>query len=381
MTVTTMDQSQHDYDQLDRMMDKTKGRLFFMKGAGLLGSLLCNHKFIWDNSCDTAWCNGETIAFNPDFYLHKLNQDTRVTVLAHELWHTGYDHMHRRGNKDPKLWNIAADFVINNDLDKAGYSFAGLTPCLDHQYDGMTTEQVYALLERDPWRIPVGSQLSDDVVEDDKVSKEAIIKKQVKAVQASKMSKEAGVIPGEMESIIDEFLNPILPWEVLLERFFTDLSNDDYSWRRPSKRYEDEYLPSLMGENGLEHLIYYLDVSGSISDEEIKRFNSEVKSIHENLQPKKLTLVQFDTKIQQEITFEQDDAFEKITVVGRGDTDLEPVRQHIKKHMPTAAVVFSDLYCYPMYDNPGVPIIWIVMANPHAQTSFGKEIHIKREDI
>lgn len=384
MTMMTQQLSQPDFDYalLDRMMEKTKGRLFFKKGTGLLGSLLCNHTFIWDSDAPTAQCDGERIAFNPDFFLSKLTAETRVTVLAHELWHTGFDHMHRRGNRDPKLWNYAADFVINGMLDDAGFSFEGLQPCLDHQYDGMTTEQVYNLLEKDPSRCPVNPDLSGDIVEDDKITQEQVIKKQVKAVQAAKLGgTSAGNIPGEIEQIIDKFLNPVLPWEVLLQRYFTDLSQDDYSWRRPSRRYVDEYLPSLMGENGLEHLIYYLDVSGSISDQELLRFNSEVKFIHDELRPKRLTLVQFDDIIQEVIEFEQDDAFDKIKVTGRGGTNLEPVRAHIEEHMPTAAVIFSDMWVPPMSRDPGVPIFWIVMNNPYAQTKFGTQIHIKKEDL
>jgi hypothetical protein len=34
-----------------------------------------------------------------------------------------------------------------------------------------------------------------------------------------------------------------------------------------------------------------------------------------------------------------------------------------------------------MHDDPGVPIIWIVVDNKRAQTSFGKVIHMTPEMI
>ena len=388
---------------LDRMLDQTKGRLFFgrKKATGFLGSLLCDHRFVWDESCPTAWCNGDTIGWNPRFFLW-LTPEERVFVLAHELWHTGFDHMGRLGKERcPDRWNKAADYVINNMLEDHGF-YAGpklrdiVQILFDRQFDGMTTEQVYDLLPDNPGMPmplldPNGSAGNQDpgqpmhgdlrpIPEGDapgsQTGLEKVLAKIVKAVQAAHMSKEAGDLPGEIELIVDRFLNPILPWEVLLMRFFTELSNDDFSWKRPSRRYDDEYLPSLMGENGLEHLIYYLDVSGSVSDADVLRFNSEVKYIHETLQPKRLTLVTFDTKIQDEYEFTDDMPFEKIVVHGRGGTDLDPVRRHIEKHKPTAAVVFSDLYVHPMEQNPGIPMLWVCVGNKKARVHFGQLIHI-----
>lgn len=400
-----------DRETLDRMLERTKGRLFFgqKKATGFLGSLLCDHRFVWDDTCTTAWCNGDTIGWNPRFFVW-LTPDERVFVLAHELWHTGFDHMGRLGKERcPDIWNKAADYIINNMLEDHGFvagpklrDIVGIL--FDRQYDGMTTEQVYDLLPKPPGKPqpspngaagspgaagqyaptqdpgqPMHGDLRPVPGGDTSQGREKVLSKIVKAVQTARMSKEAGDIPGEIEMIVDKFLNPILPWEVLLMRFFTELSNDDYSWKRPSRRYDDEYLPSLMGENGLEHLIYYLDVSGSVSDADVLRFNSEVKYIHETLQPQRLTLVTFDTKIQDEYEFEKEMPFEKIVVHGRGGTSLDPVRRHIEKHKPTAAVVFSDLYVHPMEQNPGVPVLWVCVGNKQAQVHFGQLIHIDSE--
>lgn len=380
-----------DQGTLDLMLSKAKLQFFASrrKGIGFLGSLLCDHTYTWDDSpqCSTAWCDGKTICFNPRFFT-KLGQEQRVTLLVHELWHTGYDHMSRIGRRDPEVWNWAADYAINNQLDYWGYSFDGMRPLLDHQYDNMSSEQIYEILEK---KLRAGdgfltglrgnpADLGGDVRpvtsrEDQNLIKEKL----VKATQASRLSKEAGIIPGETTVLLEEFLNPVLPWEVLLERFYTELSKDDYSWKRPSRRYEDEYLPSLEGDNKLDHLIYYIDVSGSITNAQMLRFVSEVKHIHETHQPKKITVVGFDTQIQFTHEFEEDDPFHKIAIQGRGGTNLKPVYTHIRKHQPTAAVVFSDLECRPMAKDPHIPILWVVMDNPKPEGAapFGRYVHIK----
>lgn len=396
-------------NELNHMLGRAKGQLFLMPGAGFLGSLLCDHDYVWDPLAATAWCNGSVIAFNPSFFTW-LTVPERVTLLAHELWHTGYDHMGRIGSmRCHDYWNRAADFVINLDLENNGFVFGpklmSLKPCLDPQYANMSTEYIYDLIAPPPMGKPMpqpgdglpdpngqpsagsgqpssdpGNPMGGDVRAPDTADGQDAIKgKIIKAIQSSKMAKETGVIPGETALMIDEFLDPILPWEVLLSRFFNDISKDDYSWKRPSRRYEDEYLPSLWGDDRLEHLSYYLDVSGSVSEDDIRRFNSEVKHIHEEYNPKRLTLVTFDTEIRDTFEFYEDMPFDKIEVIGRGGTDLDPVRQHIRKHQPTAAIIFSDLFVHPMTPDPGIPVLWVVVGNKKAQVHFGRKIHINSE--
>jgi predicted metal-dependent peptidase len=384
-----------DQAVLDRMMNQTKGLLFAKKGAGFLGSMLCDTDIIWHDEKRTAWTNGEVIAFNRKFFFWLTPQE-RVTVLAHELWHIACDHMGRFDKSHiHEYWNQAADFFINLMLKNNGYTFGPLLmsikPCLDAQYDNMTTEQIYQLLLPPPSSGSCSSSPSappsneSGIMEGDlgpypsEITKAKIVKKIVKALQAAKRSNEAGTVPGEVKVLIDEFLNPVLPWEVLLARFFTELSNDDYSWRRPSRRFDEEYLPSLIGENGLEHLIYYLDLSGSTSDLDVKRFNSEVKFIHEQLKPKLLTLVTFDTQITGEFVFTDDMPFEKLELHGRGGTCLKDVHKHIVKHKPSAAVIFTDLYVTPMREDPSVPLLWVCVNNPTAKVPFGRLIHLPKE--
>ena len=182
--------------------------------------------------------------------------------------------------------------------------------------------------------------------------------------------------------MLKRFLQPKLPWDQLLQQFFQALTGQDYSWARPNRRYQNMYLPSLQeDESGLEHLIYYLDVSGSVSDGEVVRFNSEVKYIKETFNPYRLTLVLFDDRIQREYDFYEEDEFDEVVIVGRGGTNLAPVREHMLEHRPTAAVIFSDLCCAPMQPLPAgitIPTIWVgVNARPDSEVHFGKLIHIR----
>lgn len=383
------DDASLDLTRLSRELDKTKSTVFLGSNAAFLGSIMCSLDFIWSRDVPTAATDSVSLWWNPDFFM-QLEPEARQTVLLHELWHAARLHMVRLETRDPKIWNYACDIRINNDLEREGSSFKGIENCWkDQDYDQpaiAAEEDIYDDLMKNAIQPPPagsfgqgGGDVGGDMIPMDAGSKQAAINNVVKAIQQAKASGQAGKIPGGIEEMVNKFLEPIIPWETVLMQFFTDLLHEDYTWKRPNRRFHDMYLPSLVQENDrLEHLIYYLDVSGSISTEDVVRFNSEVKFIKDTFKPLMLTLVQFDTEITSEQVFLEDDPFDGIEVVGRGGTSLRCVRQHIITAKPIAAIIFSDLYVTPMEPIPDpIPVVWIGINNPEARVPFGKLIHIR----
>jgi predicted metal-dependent peptidase len=362
---------------VDPMLQRTKGNLFYQKGAGFLGSLLCKLSFEWTRDLGTAAISATKLYWNPDFFL-SLDKDTRVTVLAHELWHNALMHGARLNERCPDIWNIAGDHVINNLLQDHGYYMGGFPYVLDPKYKGWSTDEVYddLIAPGKPQNSSGGVPgLGKDILPVEGSDKEIAVANVVGAMATARITNGAGDIPGEVTLTIDTFLNPKLPWETILFNYFNALTSQEYSYSRPNRRYEDPILPGITGRNGLEHLIYYLDISGSVTDAHILRFNSEVKYIKDELLPELLTLVTFDTKIRDEYVFEKDDPFEKIVVTGRGGTCLEDVFEHARRNAPTAMIVFSDLEVR-IPGNPGVPIIWICIGNNSIKVPYGKLINL-----
>lgn len=401
--ISAVSDSDFDLQELTRLLDITKSQVFMSKGAAFFGPLMSYLNFVWTLDFKTAATDGVMFYWNPFWFL-KLDPEVRKTVLMHELWHVARLHMIRCGTRNPRIWNYACDIRINNDLENVGYLFVGTKPWKDHSYDAGGTaaeEDIYdqlmakqdnelaaliALLG-DAWsgEAPDDDEEEDlgDMVDSGDVDQQAaadMVNAVVAATHQARISGHAGDIPGEVERMLKQFLAPIVPWEEQLQRFFFDLIEEDYSWARPNRRMLDIiYLPNRFEDEGkLDHLIYYLDVSGSITDGQVIRFNSEVKYIWDVLQPKKLTLVQFDTRITSETVFNEGDSFEELVVVGRGGTDLTPVREHMMEHRPTAAIIFSDLYCAPMEKLPfEVPTIWVAIDNKTTEIPFGTRINIR----
>ena len=128
-------------------------------------------------------------------------------------------------------------------------------------------------------------------------------------------------------SLLSKFIKPSINWKKILYKYMTALlDKSDYSWRKPNRRFSDIYLPSRVESDGrLTHLLYFLDVSGSIEENQIVKFNSEIRHIKESLNPDKLTLVQFDTRIRRVDVFTSTQKFTNIHVVAGWGTSYNEV--------------------------------------------------------
>ena len=82
-----------------------------------------------------------------------------MTVIAHEVMHVDGFHHLRKGNRDHKLWNEAADYAINYALVRDGFDvFGGL---YSTDYVGMSAEQIYTIINK-PQPQSEGDQPSND---------------------------------------------------------------------------------------------------------------------------------------------------------------------------------------------------------------------------
>jgi predicted metal-dependent peptidase len=382
-----------DYNVLDKELARIKAKMFLGNNAAFLAPIMFGLDFRWveDLWCNTAATDGERFFWKP-LYFHHLKESARISIVTHEIWHVARLHHLRRGSRDPKRWNYACDTVLDNFMDYEGYDMVnlfpveagfapGTKPLINHDYDGLSEEEIYDIMEKDAipipdWYVPT---LMDP--KETQVDPQKILNHVVSAFHSATMSGGAGNIPGDVKEIINKFLKPKLPWERLVYNWFNELGGEDYSLARPNRRYlgHDLYLPSVVPDReGLDHIRFYEDVSGSVGDQEVLRFNSEVKYLKDTFNPKMLTLIQFDTKIQSVIEFTENDPFDEVVIVGRGGTSLEPVWKDIVEHRPTAVIIFSDLQCKMMRKLPfDIPLIWVAVNNRKAHVHEGLLIHIK----
>lgn len=360
---------------INKALDLAKVDLFARKQNAFICSIFCSLQLKLNNEIPTACTDGISMEINPDFFMG-LSRPMRVTLLAHETWHVVLKHVLRVTGRDPKIWNYACDFYINNMLDDAGYAMdQGL---LDHQYDSMSAPEIYQKL------IQNGQQPQKSFGLDIKpapASKEEVIETQIDSMLirgtiAAKQSGQYGSVPSDIKAYLDELLNPKLPWNDILRNFVNEMTRNDYTWAKPNKRYlPDIYLPSLNSE-GLEHIIFYTDISGSVTDEQFTVYISEIHAIKTTLNPKRITVCTFDTKIHDVYELEEGDNVSDCDFHGRGGTSLDCVYQHASKEKPELIVVFSDLNCAPMKRPPVPNVIWVCLDNSNKTVEFGQLIHV-----
>ena len=368
--------------EMEKALDKTKITIFLGSTAALLGSVMCSLDIMFDDRIDTACVGSKMIRWNPEFFT-KCTPKGRVFVLMHELWHIARLHRVRRNNREHQRWNHACDYVINEWLFKEGYActpadVGGISILLDKQYFGKCEEEVFDLLNAADFEAPEGTGTMNDMPPSDETDEASDVPIVVRAVEAANQAGMPGSVPGEVIKYLAEYLNPLVPWQNLLQKFFQDLAENRFTWRRPNRRHPNIYLPSRYKDEGrLTKLNYYLDVSGSVTKRDILRFNSEFKYVKDTYRPEEMTQILFNTGIVSEVVILENEPFTDAIIETGGGTSLYYVREHIIESKPTAAVIFTDLGCSPMAQLPfDIPIIWVVVGKIKTPVPFGTPVYI-----
>lgn len=351
-----------------------------------LSRYIVNIRFFWSGHIQTACAGHGFIFFNPVFW-DSLPPETRVTVLVHEVWHLILKHLERGKDCDPFIHNIAADHVINNALEEDGFTFEGTNPYKDPKYKGMSTEMVYnAIFQKKPEQRPKPTledmqkmvsaatveDMISDILEADGQGKDLEDQKAENEEEVDKMTDLPGNITGNLGIQLELSNVKVAIIGATYEEIFHDylidpLGGGKRTFMRPNRRQaainSNLRLAGRMKRRGhknrLTHLVYALDVSGSITAKQAQQFHDSVRTIKELLNPEKLTVIFFDTKIKLIKTFTDKQPYGKINVRAGGGTSLTDVYKKTRELQPEALVIFTDL-CVNIPPEPDWDTIWLI---------------------
>lgn len=120
------------------------------------GSVVASVGYKENKDILTAGTDGETIYYNPE-YLEELSVEEQTFIFAHEVCHIAFNHILRSEGKNPELWNIATDGVINQFLKRDGLKMAsgGVDMAEAINYDA---EQLYEKLLQEKQQSGQGNQ-------------------------------------------------------------------------------------------------------------------------------------------------------------------------------------------------------------------------------
>jgi len=322
----------------------------------------------------TAGTDGKTIMYNPEFVADLTDAQT-VFLVAHECGHPMLEHLHRMKGRDATRWNKAADFVINQLLTDEGIGEFIPGGCLDKALyqRGKTAEGIYALLESEAEGGGVGGTGADLMEPQGSEAEQAqqAAEWRVAVAQAAQAARMAGKLSAGLQRVVGEALQPKVPWRDVLAQFVCKARTNERSFARPNRRFLSQglYLPSVTGE-ALGEIVFAIDCSGSVGPKELDQFAAEMQVVHEDMQPAKLHVLYFDTKVCHSDVFEPDDTL-MVEPHGGGGTRFSPVFRHIDEHglEPVATVFLTDLYCSDFGGAPDYPVLWVT--NGAVDAPFG----------
>jgi predicted metal-dependent peptidase len=196
---------------------------------------------------------------------------------------------------------------------------------------------------------------------------------------AYESQRNQGHLPGQMQELIEDLINPKVPWYVLLSQYLQKTIISDWRWTPPNKRllHHDIIYPSTVKEY-LE-VVIALDTSGSITNEELTHFVSESHSIINSVASVKMHLIECDMVIQEVIVIEEgqninggDLPWEGKALKGRGGTSFIPVFEYIEEEQisPDLLIYFTDGYgSFPEHE-PNYPVIWMITSEVEPPTGI-----------
>jgi predicted metal-dependent peptidase len=183
----------------------------------------------------------------------------------------------------------------------------------------------------------------------------------VKQAVAHAKRQNAGTLPAFLQRLVKELAKPKISWRDLTRQFIDGVMTKDYSWQRPNQRYVHQglVLPTHIPD-ALHHLVFFGDVSGSITREVMKAYVSEIQGALDDGVADQVTALYFDTEIKKIDTYLPGDLID-CDVPGGGGTDFRPMFEWAKKeaHDASCIVVLTDMYpCSWDLPDPGVPVLW-----------------------
>ena len=406
-----------------------KARINLISDMPFFGTLAFKLKTVEDASIPTACVDGIHLRINPD-YAATLSGPQLAGLLVEEIGHCAMGHIWRENGREHQLWNQACDQTLWETILKLTPATDGrvaLSPdCRwDSRYAGMSAEEIYHAMQQQSkggggqqpkpsaasspgeFQAPPDNSPTDNSpspsdngqpttdnspsptdngqpATDNSSSSSATEQDWKHAVaQAATVERQRGQgsLPAWLKLLVEELVEPKVPWTEYVREFCHRLSRDDYSFRRPNRRLLGSgfVLPSLHSET-LGPIVGAFDTSGSISciSTLITDMLGEFQGVLDLCRPEKLLLLDCDTSVHQQQEFFPGDDLRAFVPTGGGGTDFRPVFAAIAAlpEPPACLIFLTDLEgCFPR-EAPPYPVLWANFGEPRSKAPFGTTIFV-----
>ncbi len=405
----------------DEKISRAKAKL--LADYPFFGTLASRLEVVLNDDIQAFTSDGIKLEYNSDF-LDEVSVEELEFVFANGAMHASLEYESRQNNRSNWLWQLSRDYAINDMLVENGLERPWQAN-YSERFSGLYAEEIYAELQadiiRDADELPPedgdDAQSEDNVdsrvkpENDEKVKPENDEKvkpendEKVKPENDEKVNpvNDEKVKPEDDHSVIlsltgnlneqlfEEFTKSTLEKEeknaelpASLERFFNIDFSSKYDWREelrdaidrfakddykqmpPNKKFLSQgiYLPSTTSETF--HLVIAIDSSGSVDDELLDEFLSEINALMLSIPKYQIEILVCDYKIRLHKVFYSGEPLD-IEIIGGGTTDFRPVFEFIEENFfdIKLLVYFTDLDGIYPKEMPNFDVKWI---SPYSNT-------------
>lgn len=342
------------------------------------GTLASRLELVINDDIQAFKSDGKTLHANSDFLAH-ANIEELAFVFANGAMHAALAHDNRKNNRSGWLWQTATDFAINDMLVQNGLTLPEGAQ-YRKRFHGMYAEEIYA-------------ELKEDMLRDGELAYEADTDADVQndAQNQEKQEPSCADTPKQIQEELlaeklfaEEALSLLLCEESKgeryesMERFFTLQNRGKINWREelkaaldthyrddfrlipPNKKYLHQgiYIPSSYSERF--SLVIAVDSSGSVDEELLSTFLSEVDFLMSQIQNYKIELLVCDDRIRSHETFYSGESL-ACTIIGGGGTDFRPVFSFLQNELYLCDLIlyFTDMEGTFPAEAPSQTVKWV----------------------
>lgn len=394
------------------------------------GSVIANLEFQASKDIETAGTDGKVLLYNPEF-VSGLSDKKRTFLFAHEVCHVALDHILRSEGKDRRLWNIAADAVINALLKKDGLPMieggVDIPEAVNYDVEEMYNKLLEEKKKQQEQQGLQGSQeqqssqggqgqqnsqkqteeqadvghdthsLWDKAIEErkkeqkeqqtnefaQKGEKETFKQNEIeRRKQLQKLSKELAEqssheggtgIQRQGKKLSDiGIATPLIDWRKLLRQAV----KYDEEWTRKNARMRNGYFRHRVKEIPIPETEILLDTSGSVSETLLRNFLRECKNILAN---SKVKVGCFNTQFHGFTELRRVEDIDNMSFQIGGGTNFNAAVEAFSRRVPNK-IIFTDGEA-PMPEKAVRNVIWVVFGNKQINPKGGKVININGEQL